>query len=172
MSGTIENNLRFPGQYFDSETGLYYNWHRYYRAEVGRYMRGDPSLLPDGNIAVPFMLFLFIREPYNMNPYVYTEGNPIMFRDKKGCAVFPPDYYKFPPTGGWPPDDKCLKCDWLKVSQCIAEAYDQEQIEACKTVCECPRIECRILCAICLIGKTYEVVNCFIENCEFTECCK
>ena len=27
---TVENNLRFAGQYYDSETGLHYNYHRYY----------------------------------------------------------------------------------------------------------------------------------------------
>jgi len=34
----ITNNLRFPRQYYDAETGLHYNWHRYYWPEVGRYV--------------------------------------------------------------------------------------------------------------------------------------
>jgi RHS repeat-associated protein len=39
---TIENNLRFPGQYFDAETGLHYNYHRYYDWSLGRYVTPDP----------------------------------------------------------------------------------------------------------------------------------
>ena len=34
---TVENHLRFPGQYFDEETGLHYNFHRYYDPLIGRY---------------------------------------------------------------------------------------------------------------------------------------
>ena len=53
---SIQNNLRFPGQYYDSETGLHYNWFRYYSVEFGRYYREDPiRILGDVN------RFLYVR---------------------------------------------------------------------------------------------------------------
>ncbi|WP_232363820.1 RHS repeat-associated core domain-containing protein [Desulfogranum japonicum] len=41
-SETTRNNLRFPEQYYDEETGKYYNWHRFYDPETGRYLSADP----------------------------------------------------------------------------------------------------------------------------------
>ncbi|MFG3010714.1 putative T7SS-secreted protein [Streptomyces cinerochromogenes] len=42
--------LRFPGQYFDPETGLHYNYLRYYDPEVGQYVSLDPlGLAPAAN---------------------------------------------------------------------------------------------------------------------------
>ncbi|WP_337075987.1 RHS repeat-associated core domain-containing protein, partial [Aeromonas veronii] len=40
--------LRFQGQYFDAETGLHYNRHRYYQPETGRFITPDPVGLLGG----------------------------------------------------------------------------------------------------------------------------
>jgi len=44
----IENNLRFQGQYFDEESGLHYNRHRYYNPNTGQFISQDPIGLPGG----------------------------------------------------------------------------------------------------------------------------
>ncbi|MEX0163339.1 type IV secretion protein Rhs, partial [Pseudomonas brassicacearum] len=44
----LEQPLRFQGQYFDPESGLHYNRHRYYNPETGRYLTPDPSKLAGG----------------------------------------------------------------------------------------------------------------------------
>ncbi|MEE4134367.1 RHS repeat-associated core domain-containing protein, partial [Pseudomonas viridiflava] len=42
------NPLRFQGQYFDAETGLHYNRHRYYNPGTGRFLTPDPIKLAGG----------------------------------------------------------------------------------------------------------------------------
>ncbi|HEV2322977.1 MAG TPA: RHS repeat-associated core domain-containing protein, partial [Terracidiphilus sp.] len=45
VSGTITQNLRFPGQYFDSESGWNHNGFRNYIPDLGRYAEPDPLAL-------------------------------------------------------------------------------------------------------------------------------
>lgn len=49
---TITNNIRWPGQYFDEETGLHYNLFRYYDPDTGRYLTPDSKGLMGDNLYV------------------------------------------------------------------------------------------------------------------------
>jgi len=68
---TVENNLRFPGQYFDKETGLHYNNQRYYDPEHGRYTQTDPIGFNGGDV----------------NLYGYVGNNPINQFDSEGLLM-------------------------------------------------------------------------------------
>src|SRR5439155_13798915 len=48
ITGTASLDARFPGQWFQIESGLHYNWHRHYDPSIGRYTQPDPLRFVDG----------------------------------------------------------------------------------------------------------------------------
>ncbi|SAK99951.1 RHS repeat-associated core domain-containing protein [Caballeronia ptereochthonis] len=48
MRRNVHQPLRFQGQYFDAETGLHYNQHRYYDPDIGRFTTQDPLGMTGG----------------------------------------------------------------------------------------------------------------------------
>ncbi|MFD6292058.1 RHS repeat-associated core domain-containing protein [Streptomyces sp. NPDC060205] len=75
--------LRFPGQYYDPETGLHYNHHRVYDPETARYLSPDPlGLTPSPN-----------PHTYVRNPVIWTDHLGL---SPDGCA---PLLYRAPKTG-------------------------------------------------------------------------
>jgi RHS repeat-associated protein len=67
LSGTLPQNLRFPGQYYQIETGLHYNHHRNYDPVTGRYTQADPLGFVDGP-----------------SVYAYAGNSPYMNVDREG----------------------------------------------------------------------------------------
>lgn len=66
-SVAFEFPLRFPGQYADKETNLFYNYFRDYDSALGGYVQSDPIGLQGG-----------------MNTYIYVGDDPLRFVDFLG----------------------------------------------------------------------------------------
>jgi len=66
-SGAATVNLRMPGQFYDAESSLFYNWNRYYNPATGRYISSDPIGLEGG-----------------INTFLYVDASPVMMIDSEG----------------------------------------------------------------------------------------
>ena len=69
-------NLRYPGQYFDQESDLHYNYHRSYSARIGRYTQADPIDLAGG-----------------WNRFSYVGQNPLSHIDPTGLVKWAGEMY-------------------------------------------------------------------------------
>jgi RHS repeat-associated protein len=67
FTGSETLNTRFPGQWFQLEAGLHYNWHRHYDPSLGRYTQPDPLGFVDGP-----------------SVYAYARSSPHRYVDKDG----------------------------------------------------------------------------------------
>ncbi|MBQ0922301.1 RHS domain-containing protein, partial [Hydrogenophaga aromaticivorans] len=77
-------NPRFPGQYFDSESGKHYNYFRTYDPTTGRYTQSDPIGLGGG-----------------WNRFAYVGGNPLSFADYYGLDKTVWRFPSGPTNGNW-----------------------------------------------------------------------
>jgi RHS repeat-associated protein len=68
--------LRFPGQYYDQETGLHYNYFRDYDPAIGRYVQSDPIGVEGG-----------------LNTFAYAFLNPLLGFDPLGLETMTPQQW-------------------------------------------------------------------------------
>ncbi|WP_275415161.1 RHS repeat domain-containing protein, partial [Snodgrassella communis] len=89
----ITLNLRQPGQYYDQESGLYYNLARHYNPQTGRYIEADPLGVIGG-----------------LNLYGYANANPLKYADPYGLWSMDDTWGFIYDTTGWVPSQGLVDC--------------------------------------------------------------
>jgi RHS repeat-associated protein len=83
----IETPLRFAGQYRDAETGLYYNWFRYYAPDIGRYTSFDPLGMDAGIHGYQYTLNpVNWIDPFGLSKKIATLPHSMELARRRGVA--------------------------------------------------------------------------------------
>lgn len=110
----VVNNLRFPGQYYDAETGLHYNVMRDYNPPIGRYTQSDPIGLAGG-----------------INTFAYVGNNSVNSVDPWGLQSSDSD------KGQWGPVTNALWDFWKNYrSMKDANTIGADKYFHCKAHCQ------------------------------------
>ncbi|WP_420795533.1 RHS repeat-associated core domain-containing protein [Desulforamulus aeronauticus] len=70
----VTNPLRYAGEYYDDESGLYHLRSRYYDPTIGRFISRDSY---EGDI----------NNPLSLNLYTYVENDPLSYVDPSGHSL-------------------------------------------------------------------------------------
>ena len=162
ISGAITNNLRFPGQYFDLETGLHQNYFRDYDPKTGKYIQADPIGTRVSNYAGADSSEM----KGVINVYTYVGNNPITLIDPFGL------------TASCPARQQCIDGAVKTRTMCTRVAWASEGL--CVSVCavSCAAVpgylECLIPCATAC-HTSFVLVRRWCWGIFFTQlhvCCK
>ncbi|WP_295557691.1 RHS repeat-associated core domain-containing protein [uncultured Hyphomicrobium sp.] len=89
ITGSATLDARFPGQWYQLEAGLHYNWHRHYDPTLGRYTQPDPLGFVDGPSVYAYAKSApqMRADPEGLQTAI--PGHPILLPPALYCAVFP-----------------------------------------------------------------------------------
>lgn len=108
-SGIFIYNQRFPGQYYDRESSLHYNYFRDYDPQIGRYVESDPIGLRGG-----------------INTFAYVDNDPIRWSDPSGLVKIHGNWCGPDWTGG-------RKEEYSPVNSSLYKSATTPLDSACKT---------------------------------------
>ncbi|HET9644259.1 MAG TPA: RHS repeat-associated core domain-containing protein, partial [Burkholderiaceae bacterium] len=105
--GVFAYNLRFPGQYYDVESGLSYNYNRDYDSKLGRYIQSDPIGLRGG-----------------VSTYGYVAQDPLALIDETGLDAWNRDPgFRWKPGGPHVPNPASVNPNLWLFTNCVQRCY-------------------------------------------------
>ncbi len=164
-----------PGQYWDGETGLHYNFHRHYDPHTGRYLAVDPiGLFDNGDLLINLFLFKTNSKKTTLigNPnhqYCYVRSNPINMFDMYGLEeILPKDCKEAKCI------ENCVRGCGEKATKCMMGAVWPYGFPTCELVCVGLSLGKGILpCTImCGIYTGYIVLDCALEEQSCVQSCE